>query len=302
MNDAFHLSRRGLLGGAVASLAVLVPLRGGGRAIAVPVGPDAASHLDGHQLATLRAVVDRIVPADLDPGAVAAGCAEAIDALLGAFRTDPPRIFAGAPFSDRAGSDVNHFEQFLTLDRYEEMAWRLQVQGSRGNPDLQFNGLVKGFQQTYVDGLAALDEAVLLGDFASATVVERDLILQTSDDPLVKDLLDIAVPHTLQFMYGAPEYGGNADLVGWAYTAFDGDVQPRGWTRKEIEERDDRSPFDGLPLPTVLDTDRLVTALALSNPEMVMGLQAASDGKLSGLQERVDSIVSDTLEGVRNGW
>lgn len=301
MNDAF-LSRRGLLGAAAAGLAVLVPLGGGGRAIAVPVGSEAARYLDDRQLATLRAVVDRIVPADLDPGAVAAGCAEAIDALLGAFETDPPRIFAGAPFSDRAGSDVNHFEQFLTLDRYEEMAWRLQIQGSGGNPDLQFNGLVKGFQQIYVDGLAALDEAVLLGRFASATAVERDLILQTSDDPLVKDLLDIAVPHTLQFMYGAPEYGGNAELVGWAYTAFDGDVQPRGWTREEIEERDAASPFDGLELPTVLGTDRLVTALALSNPELVMGLQAASGGKLSGLRERVDSIVSDTLEGVRHGW
>lgn len=301
MNDAF-LSRRGLLGAAAAGLAVLVPLGGGGRAIAVPVGSEAARYLDDRQLATLRAVVDRIVPADLDPGAVAAGCADAIDALLGAFETDPPRIFAGAPFSDRAGSDVNHFEQFLTLDRYEEMAWRLQIQGSGGNPDLQFNGLVKGFQQIYVDGLAALDEAVLLGRFASATAVERDLILQTSDDPLVKDLLDIAVPHTLQFMYGAPEYGGNADLVGWAYTAFDGDVQPRGWTREEIEERDEASPFDGLELPTVLGTDRLVTALALSNPELVMGLQAASGGKLSGLRERVDAIVSDTLEGVRNGW
>jgi hypothetical protein len=98
-------------------------------------------------------------PIDSDHGALAAGCADAIDALLGAFSVNPPRIYAGAPFSDRAGSPVNHFEQFLGLDKYEARGWRLRIEGSRGNPKLEFNGPVKGWQAIYRDGLRALDEA-----------------------------------------------------------------------------------------------------------------------------------------------
>src|SRR5918998_988590 len=97
------------------------------------------TYLDEAELKALRGLVDVFVPADLDPGALAAECAEAIDALLGAFETDPPRIYAGAPFSDRAGSPVNHFKRFLPLDPYETKAWRLRIEGSTGDPALEFN-------------------------------------------------------------------------------------------------------------------------------------------------------------------
>src|SRR5688500_1429981 len=80
------------------------------------------THLDAAELKALRGLVDVFIPADTDPGALGAECAEAIDALLGAFDTEPPRIYAGAPFSDRAGSPVNHFKRFLKLDDYEEKA------------------------------------------------------------------------------------------------------------------------------------------------------------------------------------
>src|SRR5689334_11496589 len=59
------------------------------------------------ELDTLRAVTARLLPGppdDADAGALEAGCAEAIDALLGAFTFDPPLIHAGGPFSDRAGA------------------------------------------------------------------------------------------------------------------------------------------------------------------------------------------------------
>ena len=39
-------------------------------------------------------------------------------------------------------------------------------------------------------------------------------MLRGADDPDVAALVDVAFPHTLEFMYGAPEYGGNRDLVG----------------------------------------------------------------------------------------
>ena len=36
-------------------------------------------------------------------------------------------------------------------------------------------------------------------------------------------------------MYAVPEYGGNANLVGWSDIKFPGDSQPRGYTNAEVE-------------------------------------------------------------------
>ncbi|MDX1497491.1 MAG: hypothetical protein R3352_08045, partial [Salinisphaeraceae bacterium] len=103
-----------------------------------------STFLSESQLSSLRAFVDRMIPEDLDPGAVAACCAEAIDHLLAAFQTDPPFIYAGAPFSDRGGADENGFLEFIPLDAYEALAWRLAIEGSQGMPEREFNGPVKG--------------------------------------------------------------------------------------------------------------------------------------------------------------
>jgi hypothetical protein len=35
-------------------------------------------------------------------------------------------------------------------------------------------------------------------------------------------------------MYGDPVYGGNRAGVGWKFIAFEGDVQPRGFTSTEV--------------------------------------------------------------------
>ena len=37
-------------------------------------------------------------------------------------------------------------------------------------------------------------------------------------------------------MYGAPEYGGNRDGVGWAAIGREGDVQPRGFSDAEVSQ------------------------------------------------------------------
>ncbi len=184
--------------------------------IAVAVEPGRAAFLTGQELRELRALVDVLIPADQDGGAVAGGCAEAIDALLGAFAVSPPRIYAGGPFSDRGGAARNDFARFLKLDRYEETAWRLRIEGSKGRPDLERNGPVEGWQQTYRKGLAAL----AAGGFAGRPAAERELALRSSSDPAVTALLGIAWPHTWELMYGPPEYGGNRDLLGWRYAVL----------------------------------------------------------------------------------
>jgi hypothetical protein len=254
----------------------------------VPLGVRRARFLHPGELRTLAAVVDRVVPGvpeDTVPGAVAAGCHEAIDALLGAFSVDPPRIYAGGPFSDRGGAGANDFERFLRLDRYETKAWRLRIEGSRGRRALERNGPVKGYQRTYREGLRALESSTP-GGFSALPGPARDLALQQSDDPRVRDMLDLAVPHTLEFLYGAPEYGGNRDLVGWRTTDFEGDTQPRGYTRREVVAPESSGPAD-------LVTDLLghdTAAVALGSTELVHGVLARSGGRFAALRDEVGRL------------
>ena len=183
--------------------------------------------LDDGEYRALDAVCNRLIPPlDDHPGASALGAPAYIDALLGAFTFDPPRIWAGGPFSGRAGGDAQ-FERFLPLSRVEELAWRTRIEGSRGIDEREFNGPVVGWQQQYGVGLAALG-----ADFVDQDGEEQDRRLDA--DPAFKR---IVYKHACEGCYGAPEYGGNHDLAGWRAIRFEGDVQPRGFTDEEVSGR-----------------------------------------------------------------
>jgi gluconate 2-dehydrogenase gamma chain len=71
------------------------------------------------QHAVVEAACERLIPAaEGHPGARALRVADYVDGLLGAFVVDPPRIFAGGPYSGRAGGDAS-FADFLPLSRLE---------------------------------------------------------------------------------------------------------------------------------------------------------------------------------------
>jgi len=146
-----------------------------------------------------------------------------VDGLLGAFLVDPPRIWAGGPFSGRHGGEAG-FEQFLELGAVEELAWRIRIEGSRGLPEREFNGPVVGLQERYTAGLAALG-----ADFCDVDGEEQDRRLAT--DPGFQRLL---YEHACEGTYGDPVYGGNRASAGWTSIAYVGDVQPRGWTDEEV--------------------------------------------------------------------
>lgn len=299
MTEPAGITRRVVLrDGTALAVAVLAagasgPLGG----VAVAVTPGRAQFLTQAELSTLRGLVDVLIPGkpeDADHGALAAGCAEAIDALLGAFRTKPPRIYAGAPFSDRAGSPVNHFERFLTLDAYEKKGWRLRIEGSRGRRELEFNGPVVGWQKIYRDGLKALEEDAGGGSFADLPFAERDRIVRQNGDGPIGELVDIAFPHTLQFMYGAPEYGGNRSLIGWGYTRWDGDVHPRGYTREEVEEpRPEQQPLT--PGERAL-LEQLVPFAPLAAPEFAHNLTASSGSSMRALRRQLPPLPGGDLD------
>ena len=175
------------------------------------------------QYRVIEAVCARLIPTDQDPGATEAGVADYIDGLLGAFHFDPPRIWAGGAFSGRFGGAPG-FAAFHRLNRLDELAWRIRIEGSRGLPEREWNGPVVGWQERYAAGLEQLG-----ADFAAAGPDEQDRRLTEH-----KEFTDLVYEHACEGMYGAPEYGGNRDGVGWSYIDFPGDVQPRGYPDEEV--------------------------------------------------------------------
>ncbi|MEZ5144191.1 MAG: gluconate 2-dehydrogenase subunit 3 family protein [Acidimicrobiales bacterium] len=159
----------------------------------------------------LAAAADRLLPADPErgaPGGRALGVADYVDRLLGAFSFDPPRIWAGGPFSGRHGGQAS-FDDWLPLDRLDQIAWRRRLDE---------------LQVRYRAGLQALGD-----DFATCVDDEQDRRLGA--DPSFRALL---YAHACEAAYGDPVYGGNRDGAGWAFIGFAGDVAPRGWTPAEV--------------------------------------------------------------------
>ena len=167
----------------------------------------------------------RLIPTDDDPGAREAGVADYIDQFLGAFSFDPPHIWAGGPFSGRHGGTAT-FSDFVPLSPLDELAWRTRIEGSQGLAEREFNGPVVGLQQRYREGLEALG-----ADFVSMSADEQDARLRAN-----RAFCALLYAHACEGMYGAPEYGGNREQVGWRYIGFDGDSQPRGYSDEEVSE------------------------------------------------------------------
>lgn len=179
--------------------------------------------LSKEQYRIVEAVCARLIPTDGDPGATEAGVAGYIDGLLGAFTFDPPRIWAGGPYSGRYGGDPR-FATFHRLTPLDELAWRTRIEGSRGRPEREWNGPVEGLQERYARGLDRLGP-----DFADVDGEEQDRRLR-SDEEFTR----LVYGHACEGMYGAPEYGGNRRGSGWGYIGFEGDVQPRGYKDEEV--------------------------------------------------------------------
>ena len=180
--------------------------------------------LSEHEHAVVARAADLLLPAHGEfPGAGGLGAADYVDQLLGAFTFDPPRIWAGGPFSGRFGGDAG-FSEFLELSRVEELAWRTRIEGSRGLPEREWSGPVRGWQEVYREGIAALGPSYL--------ELDDDSAFRALDD--VAELRALVFDHSCEASYGAPEYGGNRDGGGWRAIQYAGDVQPRGWSDEEV--------------------------------------------------------------------
>ncbi len=259
------LSRRNMLQGTgLAALATLLPaelLAGCTTAPAghpadtalvtttLAVGAHAGGYLvfDDHEAGVVEEATARLIPGPLDdpseaghPGAREAKVVRYIDTMLGALSLSPQAVFAGGPFSNRAGNASDDMAHFIGLGPAEAKAWTTRLAGLRAD---------------YKRGIPALDKAAG-GDFTTASLTRRDAALVKNPGGFTTLLFG----HAIEAMYSAPEYGGNADLVGWKDIDFPGDVQPRGYTPAEVTDSDGPDPY----VPDAI-ASKLLSLIAVSN-------------------------------------
>ena len=212
----------------------------GAAALAVGCGdnehPPRGLFFDEHQWATIDLVTEFVAPGARDAMAV-----RYIDQLLAAFEffPDKPHIFGGGPFSGRVPYPTIHggvgtafppadFGHFLPLSRVREIAWRMRIYGSAQTPGGDFNdallGPTEGWQHMYRDAIERLDAG---GTWRRLAIDDQSTVLYTvaTDFPTWWQAI---VEHTLEGMFCAPEYGGNAQLAGWTLANYDGDSAPLG--------------------------------------------------------------------------
>lgn len=202
----------------------------------------AHSAFDAHEEKVIEEATARLIPGPEDdpleaghPGAREAQVTRYIATLLAADSWRPPHVFAGGPFSNRAGHPTDDMAIFVPLSSGLQANWQRRLVALR---------------EVYREGVASFDRmAVSKGaaDFTKLTADQMDAVL--ASDPKVAGLpsgydgfTDLLLEHAVEGMYGAPEYGGNAGLVGWHDIGFPGDVQPRGYTDAEVS-----SPLDTIP-------------------------------------------------------
>jgi hypothetical protein len=212
------VTRRTVLGG-LTLIPVAAVLRG-----IVPAASAETQYMyfSPQQAAVLDAATRRLIPGPGDyPGETTPGAAQAnvvgyIDIMLSAFSFSPPKVHAGGPWSNRAGGTEDFMANFVPLDRAQNFAWQQRIANLRTQ---------------YTNGIALLDQ-LAGGDFASASQTQQNSILTHGKAVSFTQLL---FGHAIEGMYSVPEYGGNANLVGWQDIAWPGDIQPRGYTNAEVE-------------------------------------------------------------------
>ena len=194
---------------------------------------------DPNDYATLQDLVDRLIPPDTDftgmpsPGAKAAGVADYIDFLLGAFLGSAPFIFAGGPFSDRNPFNgqglTDDMAQPMSLTPQQRLAWRIRILGTMGaaaaHPAdvariniVKANNILAGVGDAHGDchrvpgaihrryhGVASRGESKFGKDFPELTTDHQDEVIAGADPNFVA----MVTNHAAEGMYSNPEYGGN---------------------------------------------------------------------------------------------
>ena len=221
--------RRVLQAAGLAGLAVLLPPELLAACTTPAPSAKGESHpflvFDAHEASVVEEASARLVPGPHDdplekghPGAREANVTRYIDTMLGALTLRPARVFAGGPFSERAGAPIDEMAKFLRLTPAQVSGWTTRLAGLRAQ---------------YRQGVKALDH-MAGGDFTKLGAYKMDEIL--AQDP--GGFMSLLFTHAIEGMYSVPEYGGNKDLVGWHEISWPGDRQPRGYSDSAVSLSD----------------------------------------------------------------
>ena len=177
-----------------------------------------------------------------------------LENFFSAFDQDPPRIYAGGPFSGRHPvpgdpAPPNNFSESLPLTRYQRLAWKLRLGGPAMLQDEPFAILSDELKNNYTGLIeiitSGLRDAVRLdGDFPTQPRMPDQLLDAAGPD------FRLAFPGLVaDAAFSAPEYGGNH--TAWQEIYYAGDSQPRGYSPDEVI-KPDAGP-DPFPIHTLAD-------------------------------------------------
>ncbi len=272
---------RGVAVGAVG--AALPPL---GCGPGQPSGPPPTTgFFTAAEAAALGRLADFVLPPDSTyPGGSALGTVAYTEQLLTALDGSTPQIFRGGPYSGRApfpdanGSATSQFpaddfDAFLPLDRVQAFAWKLRLFGSSAVPGGGPNDAVAAVGPTV--GLRdqmkqALDQVV---QAAPGLAAASDAAVAAAWADLTSDQRALITEMVVEGAFGAPEYGGNVGLGGWALSHFPGDQLPLGYSQwdaaagSQVQRSDlPLTTPDGGADPDPLDqsTQQLLDALVIA--------------------------------------
>lgn len=163
------------------------------------------------------------------PEASSLGVVYYIETLLTAFDSNPPKIYAGGPYSGRnpfskTGIPTkefpkNSFVEFLPLNRVQEATWRLKIYGSRSIPGGYWNEKVAGV-------VIGLRDLIKTGIQNALTGADKTPDWGRTSSQFQKAVTALVV----EGCFAAPEYGGNQSSQGWKLANFSGDSLPLGYS------------------------------------------------------------------------
>jgi hypothetical protein len=240
------------------------------------------SYFTEEDTAVLNALADAVFPPDDVVGGSSLGVVNYIETILTAFDEDPPKVFAGGPFSGRAPMPTsagtpsnefppNEFAVFLPLDRYQTQAWKLRIYGSSGvpggGPNDALTGPIIGWRQAVATAIQDAKAAMPPNVAAANLTQDEKITMFRSLDPATQSTI---IEMMIEGCVSAPEYGGNTGLAGWKILNFEGDRQPVGFSWFDLAtstySEDPLHPVSTAnpgadPMPLDVATEKLITTV-----------------------------------------
>jgi gluconate 2-dehydrogenase gamma chain len=170
-----------------------------------PINPLGWYFLNPGEVATVEAIVDRLIPADgLSVGGKEAGCAVFIDRQLAGSFGQSSRLYDKGPFMP--GLPTQGYQGALTPSGRYRLGLRAledHVRGSHGGKT--FAGLAPAQQDEILEGLES-----------------GKITLKLAPGFSTRQFFELLLQNTMEGFFADPLYGGNRGMASWKMIGFPG--------------------------------------------------------------------------------